>query len=364
MSPTPISARTPPPRPDRNSVPFSWYVTCGMPVYATLAKVRFDRVFTDFDAIVEAFGRGEPRARELFGPDLRYDGPGWTGISYSHVNCLGAPLIFPEDSEVAVRPIHHSLDEGIAAFDRTTDWAQTGMIPFYLDLWARLKQAFPDRTLPFRGCGLEGPITTAWELRGHDFFTDTCDDPGKYHEYMTRVTRSIVDYSCFLRRVNGEPERAKEMSMCDDISAMISPARWPECVLPFQDEYFALQTDGPRHAHIEGFVPAHLPHLDTLGLAMFDPSVSPRLRATDLRDRCSVPFWWRLNAMQLRDFTTGQIRQYVFAGVADGASGVFLNTFRDTLSAEAVTKVHVFMQAARDVASRLQDGCPRERLRD
>lgn len=361
MSPAPVGA--PPPR-TRTAVPFSWYVTCGMPAYARLAGVRFDRVFTDLDAIVEAFAVGEPRARALFGPDVRYDGPGWAGISYSHVNCLGAPLIFPEDSEVAVQPIHRSLDEGIAALDRPTDWAQTGMMPFYLELWSRLKQAFPDRNLPFRGCGLEGPITTAWELRGHDFFTDAFDDLGKYHEYMTRVTRSIVDYCRFLRRVNGEPERTKEMGMCDDISAMINPAHWPERVLPYQEQYFALQTDGFRHAHIEGFVPTHLPHLDTLRLAMFDPSVSPRLRATDLRDRCSVPFWWRLNAMQLRDFTAEQIRQYVFAGVADGASGVFLNTFRDTLSPDAVVKVHVFMDAARAVKARLRDGCPRERLCD
>ena len=352
-----------PPRPDRESVPFSWYVTCGMPAYLHLAGVRFDRAFREFDAIVEAFQRGEPQAREIFGPEVRYDPPGWPGISYSHVNCLGAPLTFPEGSEVAVTPIHHSLDEGIAALDQKIDWAQTGMMPFYLELWAKLKRAFPDMNLPFRGCGVEGPITTAWELRGHDFFTDAYDDLGKYHEYMTRVTRSIVDYFGFLRQVNGEPERPAEMGMCDDISAMISPSHWPEWVLPYHEQYYALQTDGPRNAHIENFVPDHLPHLDTLGLASFDPSVSQRLRATDIRDRCSVPFWWRVNAMQLRDFTSEQVRAYVFDGVADGASGVFLNITRSTLSPEAVTKTLVFMQAARDVATRLQDGCPRERLR-
>lgn len=347
----------------RESVPFSWYVTCGVPAYSTLAGVRYDRAFRELDAMIETFQVGEPRARELFGPDVRYDNPGWPGISYSHVNCLGAPLTFPEDSEVAMEPIHHSLREGIAALEHEVDWASAGLMPRYLELWEGLKRAFPDRDLPFRGCGLEGPITTAWELRGHDFFTDAYDDPDRYHEYLKRVTHSIADYARFVRRLNGEPDRlTSDLGMCDDISAMISPAHWAEWVLPYQDMYFALQTDGPRHAHIENFVPDHLPFLDDLRLSGFDPSVSPRIRATDLRDRCHVPFWWRLNSMQLRDFDDAQIRHYLRQGVADGASGVFFNIARCTLTPEGVHKVHVFMETAREIESRLAAGCAREQL--
>jgi len=336
-----------------------------MPAYAVLAQVRFDRIFTELDAILEAYTRGFARARELFGSEVRYDGPGWPGISYSHVNGLGAPLLFPVDSEVCMEPSHDSLQQGIAALGKPTDWATAGMMPFYLDLWRRLKLARPDLTIPFRGCGLEGPITTAWELRGHDFFTDAYDDPDRYHVYLDRVTRSIVDYAVFLRRINGEPEHlSTTLGLCDDISAMISPARWADWVLPYQELYYALQTDGPRHAHIEGLAPDHLPFLDQLGLAEFDPSVSPRLRARDLRDRSAVPFFWRLNAMQLRDFSNEQIRHYLFAGVADGASGVFLNIHRDTLGDTAVHKIHVFMQTAREIAAHLKDGGQRDRLLD
>ncbi len=346
-------------------MPFSWYVTCGMPAYALLAGVRFDRVFTEPDAIIEAFDRGEPRARERFGPDVRYGGPGWVGISYGHVNCLGAPLTFPEDSEVAMQPIHASLDEGIAALERPVNWAEAGLMPFYLELWARLKKAYPDKAIPFGGFGYEGPITTAWELRGHDFFTDPYEDAVKYGLYLDRVTRNIADYAGFLRRLNDHPARSAEGALlCDDISAFFNPAQWPDWILPWQNLYFALQTDGPRHAHIEGMVPDHLPHLDALGLALFDPSVSPRLRAVDLRDRCRVPFQWRLNSMQMRDFSVEQIRQYVLSGVADGASGVFLNLIRDTVTPEFTPKVHAFMAAAREAEQRLRDGCPRHRLRE
>jgi hypothetical protein len=336
-----------------------------MPVYAVLAGVRFDRIFTEAEAIAEAFTRGEPMARELFGPDVRYGGPGWAGISYGHVNCLGAPLIFPEDSEVAMEPIHSSLDAGIAALEHDPAWAQAGMMPFYLDLWQQLKKQFPDREILFGGFGMEGPLTTAWELRGHDFFTDPHEEPEKCRLYLELVTRSVADYAGFLRRVNGLPARsADSVCVCDDIAALFSPASWPEWVLPHEEQYFALQTDGPRHAHIEGMVPAHLPHLDALGLAQFDPSVSPRLRATDLRDRCRVPFQWRLNSMQVRDFSAAEVRRYVLEGVADGASGVFLNLIRDTLSPDAVRKAHVFMDTAREVERRLNDGCPREQLRE
>jgi len=357
--------KAPPAIPDRDTVPFSWYVTCGMPAYALLAGVRFDRIFTEADAIIEAFDKGEPHARALFGPDVRYSGPGWAAISYGHVNCLGAPLIFPEDSEVAMQPIHDSMDAGIVAFERPVNWAETGMMPFYLELWARLKKAYPDKAPPSSRFALQGPIPSPWNLSGHVFFTDPYEDEAKYAEYLRLLTQSIADYAGFMRRVNGQPTRSAEgVLMCDDISAFFNPVKWPDWILPWQDLYFSLQSDGPRHAHIEGMVPDHLHHLDTLGLAMFDPSVSPRLRATDLRDRCRVPFQWRLNSMQVRDFSVAQIRQYVLAGVADGASGVFLNLIRDTVTPDSVPKVHAFMAAAREVERRLHDGCPRHRLLD
>jgi hypothetical protein len=67
-----------------------------MSAYAALAGVRYDRLFLDVDAIVEAYVKGEPRARELFGPDVQMAGPAWMGNSYVHVNTLGSRLVFPE----------------------------------------------------------------------------------------------------------------------------------------------------------------------------------------------------------------------------------------------------------------------------
>ena len=365
---------TKPRRPcNRDEVPFSWHVSCGMPVYAALAGVRFDRIFRDFDAIVEAFTVGEPRARERFGSDVRYDGPTWAGISYGHANGLGAQLTFPEDSEVGHTPIYRSLSEGVAALQQEVDWANAGLMPFYLDLWEQLKRAFPDRHIAFGGFGAEGPITTAWELRGHGFFLDLYDNPELCKVFLRLVTDSIVDYNTFVRSVNGQPAFVETgIGLCDDVSAMLHPdpsglspsgrSLWPDMVLPFQEQFFRTQTSGRRHAHIEDLTPDHLPYLDDLGLDRFDPSVSPGLKASDLRDRCHVPFLWRLNSMQVRDFSRDQIRCYVFEGVADGASGVFCVIARTMITSEDVTKVHTFIDAAKQVEQLLADGCPRHRL--
>ena len=350
-------------RDKRDDFAFTWYVSCGMSLYAALAGVEFDLLFRDADAIARAYTVGEPMARAKFGPDVRYGGPGWAGISYGHVNCLGSELVFPPDSEVAHTPIYGSLQEGIDALQRETNWADAGMMPFHLGLWDELRKRFPDLDISFGGFGLEGPVTTGWELRGHGFFTDLHDDPPLCHEYLRLVTDSIVDYGAFLSSVNGQPASSETgVGLYDDVASLLSPDVWPEMVVPFCERYFAQRTSGRRHAHIENLVPAHLPFLDVLRLDSFDPSVSPKLTPQDVRDGCHVPFYWRLNSMQLRDMEPDAIRRFVLDSVADGASGVFLALSRTTLGEGAVTKVHAFMDTARQMEDHLAQGLGRESL--
>jgi hypothetical protein len=244
------------------------------------------------------------------------------------------------------------------------DWASAGLMPTYLDLWAQLKRAYPDQEIGFGGFGYEGPITTAWEVRGHAFFTDTYDEPERYGTFMQLLARSILDYAAFLCALNGQPPRSDRVSLYDDISSLIHPGRWPELVLPYHEQFFLAQETGAarRHAHIENLVPAHLPYLDALGLDSFDPSVSPRLTPSDLRERCHVPFLWRLNGMHVRDLTSDQVRGFVTHAVAEGASGVFCTLSRTMTGPEAARKIHAFIEAAVQVERLLADGCPREEL--
>jgi hypothetical protein len=177
------------------------------------------------------------------------------------------------------------------------------------------------------------------------------------------VTQSIVDYRGFVRLVNGEPAFDESgVGLYDDVSSLIHPDHWPDKVLPYQEKFFRALTSGRRHAHIENLVPAHLPYLDDLGLDSYDPSVSPALTPADVRDGCRVPFLWRLNSMQVRDLSQAQVRAFVFESVAHGASGVFCTIARTMVDAESVSKVHVLMEAAREVECLLLDGCSRIRL--
>jgi hypothetical protein len=341
-----------------------------MPLYARLAGVRFDRLFRERDAIVQAYTEGLPRARELYGPDVSYGGPGWAGISYGHVNCLGSELVFPVGYEVAHTPVYGSLQEGVEALEKAADWgadewANAGLMPAYLDLWEQLKQASPDLKISFGGFGAEGPITTAWELRGHGFFTDVYDNPALCGEFLRLVTDSIVSYLSFVRTLNGQPAYTEgRIGLCDDVASMIHPELWPEMVCPFHERFFARQTSGKRHAHIENLVPEHLVYLDRLALDSFDPSVSTKLTPKDVRDGCGVPFEWRLNSMQVRDLSQAEIRRFVFDAVADGASGVFCVVAAIMADTESAAKVHTFVDAAKQVGALLAEGCPRHKLAD
>ena len=103
-------------------------------------------------------------------------------------------------------------------------------------------------------------------------------------------------------------------------------------------------------------------YLDALKLDDFDPSVSPTLRPEDIRDGCSVPFWWRINAMHFRDYTLEQVRDFVFNAVAGGASGVFASVGRIMTTAEAAIKLKVFMHAAQHVEALLNQDIPPDQV--
>lgn len=343
----------------RETRAFTWAVHCGMPAYAALAGVPFHRLFLEAEAIIEAYTRGYPLARDLFGPDAAFGGPTWPGISYGHANTLGARLVFPERSEVAHVPVYDSLAEGIRALEGEVDFAARGMFPFYLDLWEQLKAAFPDLAIPFHFTA-EGPLTTGWILRGHDFFVELLEEPAAVRDYLRLVTESIIAYNRLIRRVNGWPEMEPAGSaLADDIAAMVPPTRWPDLVLPFLECYFAGLTTGERHAHIEDLTPPHLPFLDALRLDLYDPSVSEKLTPDGIRDGCSVPFLWRLNTTHYPGLTPAGVEEWVVAAAAAGAAGVF--THPDA-TPEAAEKARAFARAARCVAALLQAGYPRGEL--
>ena len=339
----------------RDQPRFAWRVACGIQALGYLAGVRYDLLFRDAEAIVTAFRKGSPAMRAMFGPDVELPKPCWAPINYGHLNTLGCPLAFPENSEVGVQPICASIREGIELLSRSIEFTSSGLYPFYLELHETLRRAMPDQGVIFGNFKAEGPITTAWLLRGQGFFTDLFDEPELVDRYLHLVTDSVVKYK-LLGRSDDASSSTDPVGVADDGAAMIPPRLWPRFVVLHLDRYYRLQGRGPRRAHIENLVSEHLPFLDELRLSHYDPSVSPSLTPALIRDNCHVRFQWRLNSTHYPAMTVEQIERWVYEAVADGACAVATDIEPWMCNEPNVKKVHAFIEAAKRVGRWLEAG--------
>lgn len=346
----------------RGDAGFTWTVSAGQGAVRSMAGIDIREFNLDPNACIESFRLGCPLVRELFGEEVQLPSPGTPAISYGHVDGLGTELIFPEGGEVGIKPLYSSLDEGIAALREPVDFARAGMAPFYTDFQRQLSEAFAGAPVSFN-YSLEGPITTAWELRGSDFFLDVYDEPEKAHRFLGLVTDSIVDFGRFHNKMNRAPEFSPNgCGVADDIAAMIPPGKWEEFVVPYLERYFSGRTSGVRSAHIEDLTRDHLHHLEAVGLSMYDPSISPKLSPKAVRDGCQVPFSWRLGGFCYRDMTAQDVEDFVYQAVTCGASRVYTVIEECMCDDHTAEKVGAFIRAAKSAAEMLAAGADRSEL--
>jgi hypothetical protein len=345
----------------RGEAPFAWYVGSGYPALLGLVgDITLKDTNSSPDAMIDLYRKGMPLFEEAFDSRVRRPALSTASVSYAHVNGLGVELIFPEYGEVNYENTGWSLDRYIAILQEKPDFASKGMMPFFLDYWKKMQAAFPGEKIGL-GLGYEGPMTTAYELRDMDVFTDVYDKPEKFKQFMSLLVQSIVDFAHFRAALEGRPTVNSEAGhMCDDVASMFSPEMWPQMVLPYIHGYYDGLTTGSRSAHIEDLRPEHLPFLEDIGLIYFDPSISAEINPTDIAARCRVPFGWRLGSFHYATMSSNDIRDWIFQAVADGATKVFSHVAEIMINPVTIRKVHDFMDHASEVEELIKKGMSRE----
>ncbi len=348
----------------RDETKFYWYVGTGISALLELTGIPIKEFLLNSDVGIELYRKGRPMLREMFGEDVGQPPFATPPISYGHINGLGAELLFPDGGDVNHTKPFHTLEEGVKSLKEKMDidFATAGMAPFYLDYREKLSAAFDGEP-----CGLwynhEGPITTAYTLRGDDVFYDPYDKPELFKEFLRLEVESIIKFVQFRAKLEGWPLINHESGgMCDDISSMFSPSMWPEFVLPFIDQYYRGITTGVRTAHIEDLRPDHIPYLEEIGLVNFDPSVSPKINPKIINERCRVPFGWRISNFHYHNMDCQDVSDFIFQAVADGASYVFTHAASTMCNPETVKKVHTFIDAAKQAERMLEEGASRDRI--
>jgi hypothetical protein len=353
-------------RPDyttaRREAGFHWSVDSAQGALREITGTPIREFNLNPEACIEAYRRGRPLIRDMFGEDVGLPGLGTPAVSYGHVNCLGSELLFPEGGEVAHTHIYGSLEEGLRALAEPVDFGTAGRAPFFLDFRAHMQRAFPGESVHF-SFGSEGPITSAYELRGEGFFTDVLDDPPLARRFLRAVVDSVLDFHRWTCSLEGaEPISPHGAGLCDDLSSLIPPRLWRDFVVASWGQYFDGMTTGSRYAHVENLTRDHLPYLEEAGLAHYDPSISPKLTPRLVAEHCRVPFLWRLESFHCREMSVPEVEDFVYQAVADGANAVTLSVAETMCNPERATQVQAFIRAGKEAKRLFDEGVSRAEI--
>lgn len=338
---------------------FSWHVSATYLALLDASGVPIHEYNSRPEAGIDLYRRGRPAIAEMYGPEVELPPLMTPPVSYGHVNGLGLELVFPEGGEVNYVRSDRSLEQWCSILERPVEWARAGMFPFFASYKERLEHAFPGEKVSL-SWGVEGPMTTAYELRDMAVFSDVVDQPGLFGRFLDRLTASSVDFARFMHRLRREPEVSQDSAgLADDVASMFGPRVWRRFVLRAWDQYFSGLTTGKRSAHVEDLRPDHLPFLEEAGLWSYDPSISGRLNPRIIAERTRVPFGWRLANFHYPALTESEVRDWVFQAAADGASSVFTLVCATMCTPVMVRKVRAFMDAAKETKRLLDSGATR-----
>jgi len=164
-------------------------IDASQPLVCEMGGITMREYFLDFKKSLEGQLRARDRIKEIYGLDVPV---GLPGFSYHHISALGCEIVFPPNSDPAVKaPIFQSLEE-TEDFPEP-DFLSSGTCPHFVRMCEYFASRLPE-TVIRPVLGAEGPITTAALLRGQDFFAEVMLYPDRVKDYMRRVSDSIAAF--------------------------------------------------------------------------------------------------------------------------------------------------------------------------
>jgi len=298
--------------------PIPWRIAIPAEVRCEYAGTRQGDYYTDLDVYLHT----ERVFAERFEQATGYrPTPSW-GVpiaAYEGVAALGGELTFAAQHQPMIRDQGRivATPEQVDALRAPDPWA-CARFQANVRRWHELRRLLPGSTVGL-SAGQEGPVTTAVLLRGTAFFEDCLTDPGRAQHLLSVCTDTYIAFVHAVREATGAPQEGSG-GFADDHAGNLSPAMWPEFVLPYCERIYVELGAARRAMHTELVRRQHLPLLASLRLDHLNFGENQYLTVRDVVQALQVPFDWHIKTVaEMLQGTPDQIQAAYRQAVADGA---------------------------------------------
>jgi hypothetical protein len=322
-----------------------WHLAVPPEVTTEYVGTTIGGYYQDAETMWRTQTEGRERFRRLYGVEL--GGPRSEPPAYAGAAALGAELRYPEDDAPQIHGHPVTSADQVEALKLPGSYLETEAMRPFVEIRRWMEARTGDgRHVPI-GAGIEGPITTAKLLRGQDFFLDVYENPRAAHRLLDLVTESCIRFSREVRVSNGGSPDRGGTGIADDFAGLLSPAMWPEFVVPYYRRIYEAFGEGSRGQHSELLRPGHLKFLLDLGVTSFDPGQDQYLTLAYIRQAApGLPFTWNLKTVsEMREGTPDSIRQAYEAAVRGGAASIMAEICRATPEAN----IRAFVEIGREM---------------
>ncbi len=194
---------------------------------------------------------------------------------------FGAALNFKDDQCPDTEPIL-SGDKKNLLFDRGFPEPISGIVKTaqdYIEYFdKKAESGIKYEELPVKGggklgCGTDGVVTVAMNLRGSELLTDFYEDPDYVRKLFDFITEATIKRFHGIRKFHGDPLKSDSFWYADDSIAMLSGEMVREFVLPCHKRLFTAVSTGKNQVgiHLCGDATRHFKMLrDEMFVRSFD----------------------------------------------------------------------------------------------